>query len=402
MKKSYANILKVVLIIFIVCYLLMQIYNSLYNPFTTETATYYSTFEGVQLTGLSIRSEKVLSASAQGVLSFSAENGKRVAKDAVVVDLYSDAATANNAARLREVEDQLSSLKAVQASGTSADLVTVEKQITDAYIALLDSASGHRFVSVNELSEDLLSLLNRRVVAVGQSDDLSVRIASLESEKASLEASAIQPTGSITTDSSGYFITEVDGYESLLTPDGIESLTPEGLAGLQPAEVTKDAQIGKIVGDYAWYIACVTTTEEAARFVEGDSLVLRTELTSMPELPVTVERINTSADGKQAVLIFKCKYINGELAAIRTQPVTAVLDSYDGLKISSSAIRVVDGQKGVYILLGSTVRFRKVDIVYASGGYSVCRLDNTDSDMLGLYDEVIVKGKNLYDGKIVK
>lgn len=404
MKKSYANILKAVLAIFIVSYLLMQIYNSLYNPFTTETATHYSTFDGVQLTGLSIRSETVLSNSAQGVQSFSVESGRRVAKDAVVVNLYNDTATAANAARLREVEEQLNTLKSLQTAGTSADLVTVETQITDAYTALLDSASGHRFVSVGTLSDKLLTLLNRRVVAVGQSADLTGRIASLESEKASLEASGLRASGSVVTDTSGYFILEVDGYESLLTPEGIDRLTPEGIANLAPVEETTgtESPIGKIVGDYAWYIACVATTEEAAKFTEGSALTLRTELSSMPELPVTVERINKSADGKQAVVIFRCKYMSGELAAIRTQPVTAVLNAYDGLKVSASAIRVVDGRKGVYILSGSTVRFRKVDIVYTNGGYAVCRFDNTDADMLNLYDEVIVKGKNLYDGKIVK
>ncbi|MGI6269626.1 MAG: HlyD family efflux transporter periplasmic adaptor subunit [Candidatus Howiella sp.] len=401
MKKSYANILKAVLAIFIVSYLLMQVYNSLYNPFTTETATHYSTFEGVQFTGLSIRSETVLSGGGQGVQSFSAESGRRIAKDAVVVNLYSDAATASNAARLQEVESQLSTLKALQVSGTSADLITVETQIADAYTALLDSTYGHRFTSVGARSEALLALLNRRTVAIGQGSDFSSRIASLESEKASLEASGIRASGSVVTDTSGYFISEVDGYESILTPDGISGLTPEEIANLQPA-ATEESQVGKIVGDYEWYIACVTTAEEAARFTEGSALTLRTELASMPEFPATVERINKSADGKQAVLIFKSKYINGELAAIRTQPITAVLHSYDGLKISSSAVRVVDGQKGVYILSGSTVRFRKVEIIYTSGGYSVCRFDNTDSDMLGLYDEVIVKGKNLYDGKIVK
>ena len=82
-----------------------------------------------------------------------------------------------------------------------------------------------------------------------------------------------------------------------------------------------------------------------------------------------------------------------------------VLNTYKGLKVSSSALRVVskeDGTNstGVYVLSGMTAHFVPVNIVYSNDVYAICEIEQEDGK-LRLYDEIIVKGKNIYDGKIV-
>jgi hypothetical protein len=93
--------------------------------------------------------------------------------------------------------------------------------------------------------------------------------------------------------------------------------------------------------------------------------------------------------------------MNGELSCIRTQPTEVILSSCSGLRISSAAVRTVDGQKGVYILRGTQLKFVPIKLLYTGNGFIVCEMSE-ESDGLRLYDDVVVGGKDLYDGKVVK
>ena len=87
----------------------------------------------------------------------------------------------------------------------------------------------------------------------------------------------------------------------------------------------------------------------------------------------------------------------------RTLNAELVIDSYSGLKISSSAIRVNDkGEKGVYVQNGNLVEFKKVNIIYSGDDFILSETDVGKDGYVKLYDNIIIEGKDLYDGKIIK
>ena len=92
--------------------------------------------------------------------------------------------------------------------------------------------------------------------------------------------------------------------------------------------------------------------------------------------------------------------MNSELASLRSGPMTVVSKEYSGLKVSKKALRVVDSQKGVYIVKGMQAKFVPVEILYSNDSIMICEKSDEDGS-LRLYDQVIVKGRNLYDGKII-
>ena len=61
---------------------------------------------------------------------------------------------------------------------------------------------------------------------------------------------------------------------------------------------------------------------------------------------------------------------------------------------------VVDSKKGVYVVSGMQAKFVEIEIVYSNDNYMICKRNDADGS-LKLYDRVVVKGRNLYDGKIV-
>lgn len=52
-------------------------------------------------------------------------------------------------------------------------------------------------------------------------------------------------------------------------------------------------------------------------------------------------------------------------------------------------------------LNGNIVKFKKINIVYSDSEYSICSVPDGESGYIKQYDEIIVEGTDLYDGKIL-
>jgi hypothetical protein len=92
--------------------------------------------------------------------------------------------------------------------------------------------------------------------------------------------------------------------------------------------------------------------------------------------------------------------MNTELASMRSGPMTVVSKTYSGLKVSKKALRKLESKTGVYVVTGMQAKFVEVEIVYSNDDFMICKKNDADGN-LKLYDQVVVKGKNMYDGKIV-
>ena len=122
---------------------------------------------------------------------------------------------------------------------------------------------------------------------------------------------------------------------------------------------------------------------------------------SVSEMDVTVKYINKQSVDGDAVVILASDTMNSELAGLRSIDITLVYREYDGLKVDNRAIRFVDGQKGVYVYIASQVKFIPVEVLWQGENYSIVKQETSDKKVLRIYDEVIIKGKNLYDGKFI-
>ncbi|MCI8360002.1 MAG: hypothetical protein HFE86_01525 [Clostridiales bacterium] len=402
MNRTYwFTTVKWLAVIFLVMFLGFQTYQSLYSSYSTESAIYYEDYDGIPITGLVIRDENVITADTAGVMSYTVPEGGRVAKDGLVASVYANESAAQAAVRGEELDEEIAALTAIQQYNdvTAADLDLLDAQIQTAFLSMLEGKTTGRYGSLYTGSGQLLSLLNRKQIVTGRTQDFSGRIAVLQAEKQSLARGA--PVQTVTSAFAGYFVSTVDGYEDVLSTEMIEALSPAQLEDLRPAVRPTDGVVGKVVSDYEWYIAANISFSDSLKLKEGTEMTLKTALSTMPDLPVTVKKINKGASGEDVCVVFGCKYMNGELAGIRNQPMTIVLHNYAGLRVNAKAIRIVEGQKGVYVLNGTEAKFVPIEILYAASGYSVCAMSDS-TDGLRLYDEIIVKGKNLYNGKVLK
>ena len=257
-----------------------------------------------------------------------------------------------------------------------------------------------RYYDVMDSASNLLTMMTRKQVATGEQSDFSALKKSLTEERTRLAAGMGSAQGSIVSEKAGYFVLNVDGFENKLSTTDLESLTPEKLKDLRADSVSKDV-VGKIVYDYRWYLAATVSLSDSMHYKVGQTVTIKTDTTASPKITATVERINLSKSGNDAVLILMVSEMNSEIASMRTGSITIIKNEYEGIKVKNTALRVIDGVTGVFVVTGMEAKFVAIDIIYSTEDYTICSLNTSDSSKLRLYDEIVVKGKNLYDGKII-
>ena len=143
-------------------------------------------------------------------------------------------------------------------------------------------------------------------------------------------------------------------------------------------------------------------------------------------IPATVISVNQSSKTSNGLLVLKCDYLDGTLSDIRKENIKIRTYTYSGLRVSRSAIHddyvtVQDydenGEKvgsphkektqGVYVVYGKRLAFVPVHIIYSDNDFVICSDDVNDPELptgetIALHDTVVVRGKELYDGKIVR
>lgn len=394
--------LKGFVILLIAVFAVHQAVSSFYKPVKTETAVYSDISDGLNITGIIIRNEALVASTGGGVMHFVIGDGSRVAKDGVIANIYDSESASITLERIDSVNSKIDDIEEMLSYNDleAADLDMINSKVSKNLNNLIVSGANGNYDSFSEKSDELLSSYNRRQAAMGETADFSAQLEGLKREKEQLSASLPAAKGTLKAERSGYFVSKADGYENVLTCDNPDSITPEYLNSIKAQSVDENV-VGKIVSDYEWYIAAEVSINESLNYKEGDSLTIYTSVKSYPKLPVTVSKINISESESSAVVLFACNDMNSELASMRTGPMTVVKKEYSGLKVPRSALRVVDSKRGVYVLTGMQVKFVEVNVLFTDGEYMICEKQTSDDTVLRLYDEVIVKGKNLYDGKII-
>ncbi len=396
------KVIKIILCIIAIVFIVHQIYSSTYKPITTVSAEYYTAVEGFPINVTIIREENIICSDTSGALHFTLADGERSEKNGVIANVYSDANASVTVNRIDQLEERIHDIEEIQSYNDveGADIKLINNKVNSSLNEQIRGIATDNFTSVESDSSELLTNISRRQMITGEQSDFSERLNELKTELDTLNASLPQPIGSIRTEEAGYFLSTVDGYETVLSCDEIDSLTPERIDSLKVATIPKNA-IGKVVSGYTWYLAAKVNISDSLKYKIGDELTLKTTLKTTPQIDVKVEKINTSKEKDNAVIIFSCQQMNSELASIRHGSMTIINSTHSGLKLPAKALRLQDGKAGVFVRSGMTIKFVSVNVIYKTDEYIICEQQVSNESVLRLYDDVVVKGKNLYDGKIV-
>ena len=403
MNGIVKGILTALLSLCLIGYVGYQAYHALYRPVTTERVYSGTVRDTITAESFVLHNEQIVTANTgSGVVDYTREDGERVSVGGTVARVYSNAQDAANARLAAQLDSEIAALSASGdgANATSADVTTLNTQINDSLRELADQVDSSQLDSLTDMRGQLLRMLNQKQLATGEAQNFSSRIAQLQQQKNAL-GKAAGHVQSIAAPVSGYFVSSTDGYEGMYDTDKIQTVTTADIQKLESAKPQpQSGAIGKVVSDFQWYIVCKVGETDARKLKVGQSVHAQFLLSSAGEVPVTVEAINRCSDGYAVAL--ECGTMTDKLSVIRKQNIQIIASEITGVKVPNSMIHVVNNTPGVYVLEGNTIVFRKIQPQYTGNGYTVSAVDPSDDSLLQVYDEAVVNGDNLYDGKVVK
>jgi hypothetical protein len=199
-----------------------------------------------------------------------------------------------------------------------------------------------------------------------------------------------------------YYINGSDGFENAIKFSAIDELKAEDIEKALKAKPQTPAEnvVGRIVSSFQWYIVCNVPTKETVSLTVNDTLYVNIPYEGIEKLPVTLYKVGERS-GDSTMLILSCNVMNDALADLRIEDIQIITEEYSGYKISNSAIRTVDGVKGVYVVRGNLLGFRKIHIVHSEETFTIVDNPDGESDYIRQYDQVVTKGVELYDNKLI-
>lgn len=406
-SKNYQTpkrILYIVIGLFLLVYVGYQIYRMNFTPVTTETAMQQTIYDNINANVFIIRDEAVVSGqSANGVLVNSVADGQRVSAGNAVAYLFASETDAENYAKSIEIDRKLAYYKELQnhKSIYTVDPDTVDRAIENTLNNIQGIKASGKLESIDNAKQELLDNMNQRQLITNTltDEDLTFKIQELTAQKAGVPTYNYKK---ISAPEPGAFVSKADGYENTADYSKINELTIadiEKYISTPPADTS--ATIGKLIKEFDWYMACAVDTLSITDLKVGKNVVVSFPFSSAGEVTASVTRMTSEAGGK-SVLILKCNLMSDEISSLRSESAQIRLNTHSGLRVSTKAIRINEnGEKGVYVLTGNAIEFKKIKVVYTGTDFVLCEITGEKGD-LELYDEVVITGKDLYDGKIAK
>lgn len=399
------TVLSVSLVLLLVFYIGYQAYRGIFSGVTTEMAVVHSIYESIEAEGIVFRSETAVPPVKSGHIYYVIENGTRVSKNSVIASVYGDAESGRIEEQVRQIDEQIAALKEIQAEASTSKITldVLNGQLSDTVYEYVHSTEGGVLEDVDSARFQLLSLLSKKKQLISKTEmDFSAKIKKLEEKRTALKANYKAATSVVRAPVAGYFADRSDGFEKVLNTSTLADLTTAQLQGylsMQPDAAATSG--GKIVSGYEWYMACIVPDSYYNVLGVGKSLTLRMSFVLDEAIPVTVYACNKDNNGQLAV-VFRCDYMSAELSTIRKETVQIQLVEHTGLKVPKRAIIIDDAQQaGVYVRSGNVVSFRKIKQLFSEPADYVICAETGESGYLRLYDDIIVGGRGLYDGKII-
>ena len=422
------SILLIVMAVIVLAYVAQDVYFSWSGNLRTEYLFLTTERENISVRGIVIRDENrtvdgasvsLLKMQADEIYIPSVTDSTSVAAGDIIAYAFKSETQAQLYHDHMTVEAKIEALQTLQEQQnlTYIDRVALNSEILsalDQYMQRIDS--NHLFDLPEAMQTVDYKLTTRQISDPDSLVDFSAQLSALEEEKLSLEKQMTAPR-LVTTPYAGYFVSDTDGYESAFDYAALQkdSVTPQQVESLMKTlPRSSSGTFGKIIGQHTWYYLCNVPVSEIGSLSKGKYVSV-----SFPEKGIydVAMRVHSVSDrgSENVALVLKCTSMNEALSTLRKERAEITINTYDGYRIDSSALYEKDGLTGVYVLSGKVAVFKPITVLYDASSYVVAttyRPKTTDAlqgetqdtpnyPKLETFDQVIIDGRNLYDGKVI-
>ncbi len=407
-KRRRTVLLPFKIILSIVCvliaaYFAVSIYRGLRSPLTTTLASESSINQEFSIVGYFVREEEIIVNDSDGILLYAVDDGAKLGRFDEYASVYSNISAAELRSIIRTYQQQINVLnQALSAIGSADSISTLSEQIYAGLYTSAAFANSYDYSRLGEYTQDLKNNIITRELADTTPEKISELIEALENRCETLSIQIGSSETSLTVPESGFFSSQVDGYESVFDIDMLSSLKPSDLNRLvsQRREVS-EREAGKLITGFGGYFIANISAADAESLSVGRSIRLQLDTMGDELLDMTVVSISVQENGEVTVVFSYSRHVE-ELINMRKQSAVVILETYSGLKVPRDAVRVdAEGAMGVYVITGLYTEFKQINVLYETEDYYIVDTDPSSTASLLRGDTIVVGGKNLSDGKVI-
>lgn len=402
----------------VIAYFAVYLVRGFQDDLVTTTAYTYSVDVGTEATALLVRNEQVISATGEFV-DILLEEGEKVAKGGEIALIHASKDSLETRQTIQSLEAEIQQLEYSLSTGTqSTNSSRLDEAVISSMVSIRSLAASGDLSTLEDSALHLRTMVFQRDYSYGNTE-AATQIRQLIQDKKNqlntLNASLSQVSQTITAPVSGSFSGEVDGYESLVTPNMLSSLTISQLTTLLGQDVpAPQPALGKIITGSTWYLATLVDQPSVSGLLEGKKYKISFSNDYYGTISMTLERL--VSDETQTMAIFSTKDHLADTTLLREQTVDIIAQQIEGIRIPRQALRVVtktvtddNGNEsqvnsyGVYTVVGTQAEWQEVRVLHSDDTfYLVEPVDNTASARLRAGDEIILNTTHITNGMVVR
>ncbi len=405
-QRIFALIIAIAVLIYTVYHI-----SSLFGEDISTIATGISR-ENVVLDGKGyiFRDEKILRSENNGVCDYLCSDGSKVSIGEPLANVH---ANGSDMAKkmMSYYDDKIAILEqSVGAQHTLADLPEISGAVWSDYYALCKMLSVGESGELEKTADELLLSLNKHSLLTDENSPVDDTLSRMKTER---EGLLVGGGASVAehADESGYFYSYADGLESFFTLGAADSITAESFYELTRTDSQKnivpeslDNAYGRLSKNSEWRFVMRMGAVSSAYFEDGKGYTLSFTENGNVSIPMTLLSSVNDTVGSGKILVFSANRLPEGFVFDRIQSVSIEVSSSAGIYVPRSALHRMGGEYCVYVLKGSVVKIRRIDVVYEGRDYLLSATDkksDTGVPYLDTNELLIINGENLFDGRIL-
>ena len=326
------------------------------------------------------------------MLDYNYADASKVSVGSTIANVYESEEDILGVRAQQGILERIDELKRAEQPGTTDYIQpeTLKSQIDAKYKLMISASIDKDYDSVAKYEKEISQIMSIYNIVTDSSSGYEKVIDSLEKDLEKLKKDTKKPKEKIDAPETGYFVGYADGYEAILNKEKCINMSKQQILDIvnDTDSVAKPPNAaGKLLKDYSCKILMVVDNDE--RLKAG--MYLNAMLSASKETySVFVDSVKDAGDG-QSIVILSCDSLDSALVSERVQRIELVFDDYTGLKVPREAIHFnSDKEKGVYVILGQDVQFKKIDIIYEGDDYVLSK-NSSNEDYLLLYDQILLE-----------
>ncbi|MBQ8967932.1 HlyD family efflux transporter periplasmic adaptor subunit [Ruminococcus sp.] len=388
MNSLTVKILAALVSLLMITTIATQVYYFVHDKHDTEEAVLATVNEDILFDGIIVRDESVVTYNGDGVLDYKYADGSKVSMNSTVAEVYpsEDAIYAKD--RIAEIDSEIELLEKAQDPATTnyVEPDALLSGVRGGYSELLEVLETRELDKIPDIRSKISLNTNMYGVITGTEAGFDQAISSLKAEKSKLSSKAGSPSDTIKADKTGYFVSYADGYEDELKMSGVDKLTEEDIRRVIKGDKKPPANaVGKTFNSYDCKIVGIVKSD--ARINDDAKVSLKLN-SSRTVYDCTVDSVK--ADGENMIVVLDCDRVDEALVDSRSLSAKLIFDEYQGIRVPRSALRFQGDDKGVYVMLGKDVSFKKINVIYEGDDF-VLSENTSDEEYLLLYDQILLE-----------